>query len=332
MKKGFVVILTGLFLLTGVVAISHAASVDWDKIWTTEGVAANNPSGDTNVQSGGTHFYEPPGGGGPGGFPDPENSDASGGYGDTVTDTLAVTWDDTSRPKTITWTYDSHAETGSRADGVTHNTAQRYSINDPLAAVSAGSMTNGSNTRRSFLPIGRGDITFTADLTNLGTWLNSNWDFEQGTTIDFTNVYYHAWRVQGSVQIMETTLDDNGVESSIILPDRILLDSLILQGTAETTLTDSKTFTPTVNNETYYELLVELSAQIVVNNKSLFPSDMQELPMTSLEIGTWSNPLDLPVELNVDVTQQTVPIPGSLMLLTSGLVGVIIRRKMATKP
>ena len=66
MKKGFAVILAGLFLLTCVVAVGHAAAVDWDKIRTPGGVAGNPPSAlsPTAVEEGGTHWYRPnaPGG------------------------------------------------------------------------------------------------------------------------------------------------------------------------------------------------------------------------------------------------------------------------------
>ncbi len=335
MKKGFVVILAGFFLLAGVVSIVHADAVDWDKIWTPGGVMVSGPSGTATVEGGGTyHWYKLPGQ--PGALFPPVGAfmgPTTRSYGENATDGLTFNHDDPNVspfPKTIQWTYEAQAETGSLPNGVTHNTAQRYNVNDVSAGVQAGFISGFSSTIRSFLPNGSGEITVAAELTNLNTWLNSNYDFSINGPANPANPYYHGWHVVGGVQIDEITLDTEGVASHAIVAD-VSLDSLVLQGTIDTILYGTTSFSPIVNDKTYYELRVQLAADMVFQNVNPTNGIVAGLP-TPLEIGTWINPLDAPVVLDALVDQQAVPIPGSLVLLISGLGGLtVIRRRMLSK-
>jgi hypothetical protein len=256
--------------------------------------------------------------------------DASAGYGVDQQNNLNVSHYDSVADKTINWTYDSQAGTATQPSGVAHNTAQRYNRNDDSAGVQGGFISGYSSSSRSFLPIGGGDITVAAELTNLPTWLNSNYDFTIPGPANPSNPYWSAWHVVGGVQVDEITIDEDGfVLSNQIVVD-LRLDSLVLQNTSQTILTGSDSFTPKVNNKVYYDLLVQLSAETVVQNVNNM--GIVSALTTPLEIGSWSNPLDAPVVLNAVVDQQVVPIPGTLVLLLSGVGGLtLVRRRLSLK-
>ena len=334
MKKGLSVLLAGIFLVA--VAVSgQAASVDWDKIRTPSGTAASAPGGTADVEEGGTYWYKlgQPGSNVPP-LPSLQTSGDSGGFGATVDNQLLVTHNDTVAGKLINWTSDAHQSTATEPGGVAHTTAARYMVNDPSAWVQVGYVDAFSTSSRSFLPIGGGDISISAQLSNLPTWENNNYDFTSsppGAEVP-SNPIYNAWRVVGGVQIDEITLEPggSGVVSSEIVAS-ITLDSLSLQGTDDTILIGFDDFTPVVQDDVYYELLVQLSADLVMNNIDPLFGIVGTIP-NLLEIGSWINPLQAPVVLSALVDQQAVPIPGSLVLLFSGWGGLtIIRRRVLSK-
>jgi len=334
MKKGYAAVVAGLILLTGLIGIGHAASVSWDMFYSAPGsVAVSAPTGSVTMSAGGVHWYKVPL---PGGNYPPlpllVTSDQNAGYGVNKQHHFDIMHNDYTIPKDIHWTYDAQAGTATLPDGVSHNTAQRYDINDDLAGVQTGFNTASSNTTRNFLPIGIGDITVAADLTNLPTWDNVNYDFSIPGAANSSDPTYYAWHVVGGVQIDKITLDDplNPLAQSHEIVAELFLDSLILQGTGQTFLSDSLSFSPIVNDNTYYSLLVQLSGELVVQNVS--GVSVSAVIPAPLGVGTWSNPLDAPVVLNAVVDQQVVPIPGTLVLLLSGVGGLtLVRRRLSLK-
>jgi hypothetical protein len=150
-----------------------------------------------------------------------------------------------------------------------------------------------------------------ADITGSVNWTNSNnWDFGTNTAIDpFSS--YHDYQLIGVAEVIPLSVD--GQQAGDI--GRITLDNDTLSGSFQ--------FDPIVDPDIYYVLHLSLLLETRVGNVDPFFGIIGDLP-DELEIGTSSNPLDM----TASVSQ--VPIPSSVILLLSGIGGLVtIRRRFS---
>lgn len=174
-----------------------------------------------------------------------------------------------------------------------------------------------SDTNRNFIPDGWGTITVTANLATDIAWDVYGYDWVTGT---FDDPYspYSGYRLHGEVTV-DAFSASQGVQVGIGTP--IVLDN--------DTLTGSLQFDPVADPDIYYVMHVSLLIDTYIQNTDPFYGTgwLPGQPMPDpLRIGTELAPL----ELTAAVSQNQVPIPPTLVLLLSGVGGLVAIRRRGT--
>jgi hypothetical protein len=175
-----------------------------------------------------------------------------------------------------------------------------------------------SDTFRNFIPDGWGTITVTADLAADIAWdvYGYDWVTDQFANDGFDP--YSGYRLHGEVTVNAFSVSK--VEQ-VSTGTPIVLDN--------GTLTGSLQFDPVADSDIYYVMHVSLLIDTYIQNTDpMFGPDWlpgQPMP-AELRIGTALAPL----ELTAVVSQNQVPIPPSLILLLSGVGGLVAIRRRVT--
>jgi len=185
-----------------------------------------------------------------------------------------------------------------------------------MNGVSSGYQYMLSTTYRNFLPDGYGTIMVAADLTGTIVWDVHNYDPSYGPII--YDDPYSGYVLQGNVTI---TAHDAVQNNQVGDAHTISLDNNTLSGNLQ--------FDPVADPDVYYvmnvSLLIITELQNADPNNGAFFNNAGEIP-EPLYIGTALDPL----ELTAVVSQNQVPIPPSLILLLSGVGGLVAIRRRIT--
>jgi hypothetical protein len=207
---------------------------------------------------------------------------------------------------------------GVRSDGLFSSGYAEITHSDLTGnnGVSSGQQRVVSDTYRNFIPEGYGTITVSADLSGYTQWEALNYDWTTDT-VGNDLLPYSGYRLQGTVSVTINSASQ-GIQVGSL--DPIELDNDTLSG--------SFSFDPAPDADLYYLLHVSLLIDTYIQNTDPMYGPWFEpagpIP-AELRIGT-----DLaPMELSAAVSQTPIPIPGSLILLASGIAGLAIRRKMS---
>jgi hypothetical protein len=203
-------------------------------------------------------------------------------------------------------------------DGLAATASATVSYNlTGILGIQDGHQQMQSQLWRTFDPADGGQVTVAASLDGLINWpLSPNdQDFWSGLYTDSRHpsefeAFYHGYNLIATVFVQSAQIGLTGVG---------FVDSFTLNKNGNI-LSDSIIFTP--DPDSYYILAIALYLESSLQN-AVFPfgENTGILPDSPLWIGE--------IQLNATVTQSPVPIPGSLVLLASGIVGLVAvkRRK-----
>jgi len=313
LKKLSAVLLTGLLLVLGVTGVQ---AVTWDVPAKYYPVPAGNygipyNGGTTWVSFNQTDNRI---------FPVLEDNPDLFTQNTPASNTNVEDWGNSNSPPLIT--FNAMAGGGVLADGV--STAGYLGImHDGVTGdygVSEGYQRIDSTIFRNFIPDGYGTITVTADLAGDIAWLVNNYDWVTNGPPEFGEFDpYSGYRLWGDVTIVahDASLND-AIVGSI---GSISLDNGSLSGSLQ--------FDPVSNPNIFYVMGVALRIDTWIQNADpmwgtyYFPG--QPMP-EELRIGTASAPF----ELTTLVSQSQVPIPPTLVLLLSGVGGLVAIRRRVT--
>jgi hypothetical protein len=206
----------------------------------------------------------------------------------------------------ITW--EASAGGGTAAAGAYANASLsvNYDLNG-IAGLQSGYQYATSSLQRSFVPEALGNFTVSGSLAGTVNWPSfGNPDNDS---------VYNTYLVSGVIEVTKHQV----VGGSMVGAAQIL------------NLSDSnKIGSLTINFDSieyYYTLLVQLTLKTWMQN-SAYPINLDDLNPTGGSAGSHSIG-NSPYQLNAEVVS-AVPIPGSLVLLVSGIAGLVaIKRRKA---
>lgn len=205
------------------------------------------------------------------------------------------------------------------SDGVSNQAVAQVTVSgyDGNQYVNAGNQRVQTLVTRSFSADPGAEVTVDADITGMIDWINQNWHWNDGTpgslpsgALDLYSPY-SAYKIDASITFLVGSLSGPTVAD---IPDPIYLD--------QDHLSDSISFTADSDPDTYYTLFASLAIDTRLQNFSFtYGGPQGPLPDVG-SIGMQGDPL----LMTTTVAQSPVPIPGSLVLLCSGLLGLLAVR------
>lgn len=202
---------------------------------------------------------------------------------------------------------------GIHADGVVNQAVAQITQTgmDGHHYINAGSQHITSNVQRSFSADPGAQVVVSAEITGIIEWINVNWNSMTGQPIDASEPYA-GYQISGIVSLLPGSLSGGGVSADI--PDPILLDGDNLSG--------SISFIADADSDIFYRLVAGFTIDTDVQNLSLQMGPLGPLPDVG-SIGAQGDPL----LMTTTVSQSPVPIPGTIILLLSGVAGLVTIRR-----
>lgn len=204
---------------------------------------------------------------------------------------------------------------GTHDNGVSNQVEARITKTDMDGNqyITNGQQTIQSSVARSFSADPGADVTVSATITGLIDWIDVNYNWVGGYAIDASSPHA-SYRINAQISLLPMSLSGNIVSADI--PDPIILDKDHLSG--------SISFLADNDTDIYYRLSALIALDTRVQN--LLPSagygPLGPLP----DVGSIGDQGD-PLLMTTTVTQAPVPIPGSIVLLLSGCLGLVAMRK-----
>jgi hypothetical protein len=209
----------------------------------------------------------------------------------------------------ITW--NATAGGGVLPNGVTANGSvdTQYNLNSLNYGINLGYQNSISTVQRSFLPVLGEEVTVSASFAGL-----ANWPTLGDPNSDFL---YNTYKISGLVYVTPYLVGGSQAGAASII------------NLNNTTWSGSFNFTHT-NPNVYYVLYAQLTLETYLQNATYPPLNWGALnPNSNSSDGSHSIAGNSPFQLNATVVS-AVPIPGSLILLVSGVAGLVaIKRRKA---
>jgi hypothetical protein len=206
-----------------------------------------------------------------------------------------------------------------RADGVVNQAVAQITQTgmDDNQYINLGHQLTNSNVQRSFSADPGAEVTVSAEIAGIIDWVNDNWVWNDGSPGSYTGpvnpaLPYSGYQISAMVSLLPGSLSGGGVSADIPVP--ILLDADNLSG--------STSFIADADPDIFYRLIAGIAIDTRVQNWD--PSIGPGSPLPDVgSLGIQGDPL----LMTTTVSQSPVPIPGSIILLFSGLAGLATLRR-----